>query len=71
MIVAGGNGEITVYDADTLEILSQEVSAHSSRVNDVAFSPDSLKIASGGNDASTRAQGRYDAGDALTVFFCR
>jgi len=54
MIVAGGNGDITIYDADTLEILFQEVNAHSSRVNDVAFSPDSLKIASGGNDGALK-----------------
>jgi len=54
MIVAGGNGEITVYDADTLEILSQKVNAHSSRVNDVAFSPDGLKIVSGGDDGALK-----------------
>ena len=54
MIVAGGNGDITVYDADTLGILSQEVNAHAGRVNDVAFSPDSSKIASGGNDGALK-----------------
>jgi WD40 repeat protein len=54
MIVAGGNGDITVYDADTLGIRSQLVNAHSSRVNDVAFSPDSSKIASGGNDGALK-----------------
>ena len=54
MIVAGGNGDITVYDAETLEILFQELNGHSSRVNDVAFSPDSLKIASGGNDGTLK-----------------
>lgn len=65
MIVAGGSGDITVYDADTREILLQEVNAHSSQVNDVAFSPDSSKIASGGNDGALKlwqaqtAQGCY------------
>ncbi len=54
MIVAGGNGDITVYDSDTLEILSQDVNAHTSRVNDVAFSPDSSKIASGGDDGALK-----------------
>ena len=54
MIVAGGNGDITVYDSDTLGILSQDVNAHTSRVNDVAFSPDSSKIASGGNDGALK-----------------
>jgi WD40 repeat protein len=56
MIVAGGTDDITVYDADTLEILFQEVDAHSGRVNDVAFfsAPDGLKIASGGNDGALK-----------------
>ena len=54
MIVAGGNGNITVYDSETLDILSQDVNAHTSRVNDVAFSPDSSKIASGGNDGALK-----------------
>jgi WD40 repeat protein len=56
MIVAGGTDDITVYDADTLEILFQELNAHSGRVNDVAFfsAPDGLKIASGGNDGALK-----------------
>ena len=54
MIVAGGSGTITVYDAATLGIVSLEVDAHSSRVNDVAFSPDGSKIASGGNDGALK-----------------
>ncbi len=54
MIVAGGNGVITVYDAETLGILAQQVNAHSSRVNDVAFSPDGSKIASGGADGALK-----------------
>jgi WD40 repeat protein len=37
-IVAGGDGDITVYDAGTLKILSQNVNAHAGRVNDVVFS---------------------------------
>ncbi len=54
MIVAGGNGVITVYDTNTLGILAQEMNAHSSRVNDVAFSPDSSRIVSGGNDGALK-----------------
>lgn len=54
MIVAGGNGDITVYDADTLEILFQNVNAHAGRVNDVAFSPDSSQIVSGGADGALK-----------------
>jgi WD40 repeat protein len=54
MIVAGGSGDITVYKAATLGIVSQEADAHSSRVNDVAFSPDGSKIASGGNDGALK-----------------
>jgi len=56
MIVAGGNGDITVYDAGTLEILFQNVDAHTSRVNDVAFSPDTdiPRIASGGDDGALK-----------------
>ena len=50
MIVAGGNGDITVYDAATLEILFQTLNAHAGRVNDVAFSPDGSIIVSGGAD---------------------
>ena len=57
MIVAGGNGDITVYDARTLEILFQNVDAHTSRVNDVAFSPDSSQIASGGDDGALKLWG--------------
>ncbi len=59
MIVAGGNGDITVYDASmdmememNMEILfqTQTVNAHDGRVNDVAFSPDGTMIVSGGAD---------------------
>ena len=50
MIVVGGDGDITVYDAATLEILFQTLNAHAGRVNDVAFSPDGTMIASGGAD---------------------
>ena len=49
MIVAGGNGVITVYAAGILEILFRKENAHAGRVNDVAFSPDSSLIVSGGN----------------------
>ena len=54
MIVAGGNGDITVYDAGTLEILFQTVNAHAGRVNDVAFSPNGSMIASGGADGALK-----------------
>jgi len=54
MIVAGGNGDITVYDAGTLEILFQNVNAHAGRVADVAFSPDSPRIVSGGADGALK-----------------
>jgi WD40 repeat protein len=54
MIVAGGDGDITVYDADTLEILFQNVNSHSGRVNDVVFSPDSSRIVSGGPDGALK-----------------
>jgi WD40 repeat protein len=53
-IVAGGNGDITVYDAGTLEILFQNVNAHAGRVNDVVFSPDSSQIVSGGADGALK-----------------
>jgi WD40 repeat protein len=53
-IVVGGNGDITVYKVDTLDILFQNVNAHASRVNDVAFSPDGSQVASGGNDGSLK-----------------
>jgi WD40 repeat protein len=49
MIVAGGDGDITVYDA-SMGILFQTVNAHTGRVNDVAFSPDGTMIVSGGAD---------------------
>ena len=49
MIVAGGDGNITVYGA-TMDILYQTVNAHGGRVNDVAFSPDGTMIVSGGAD---------------------
>jgi WD40 repeat protein len=54
MIVAGGDGDITVYDSDTLEILFQDVNAHAGRVNDVEFSPGSSMIASGGADGALK-----------------
>ncbi len=50
MIVAGGDGDITVYDARDMRILFRTVNAHAGRVNDVAFSPDGSMIASGGAD---------------------
>jgi WD40 repeat protein len=61
-IVAGGNGDITVYDyyydSDnnewTLKILFQNVDAHAGRVNDVAFSPDGSQIVSGGADGALK-----------------
>ena len=53
-IVAGGSGDITVYDADTLEILFRNGNAHASRVNDVAFSPDGNLVVSGGSDGALR-----------------
>jgi WD40 repeat protein len=52
MIVAGGDGELLVYDADTLEVLAEGLNGHSGRVNSVAFSPDSARIASGGDDGT-------------------
>ena len=54
MIVAGGDGDITVYDAGTLEVLFQNENAHASRVNDVAFSPDNSLVVSGGNDGALK-----------------
>jgi WD40 repeat protein len=53
-IVAGGSGDITVYDADTLEVLFRNGDAHTSRVNDVAFSPDGSLIVSGGADGALK-----------------
>jgi WD40 repeat protein len=50
MIVAGGDGDITVYKAGTMKILFRTVNAHAGRVNDVAFSPDGSMIVSGGAD---------------------
>ena len=54
MIVAGGNGDITVYDSTDLRILFRNVDAHAGRVNDVAFSPDSSLIVSGGADGALK-----------------
>jgi WD40 repeat protein len=54
MIVAGGDGDITVYDAGTMDILFRAVDAHTGRVNDVAFSPDGLMIVSGGADGELK-----------------
>ena len=53
-IVAGGNSEITVYRADSLEILFRNETAHAGRVNDVAFSPVGTIIASGGADGALK-----------------
>jgi WD40 repeat protein len=58
MIVAGGDGDITVYDASMdleapmyMNILFQTVdNTHTGRVNDVAFSPEGDMIVSGGAD---------------------
>jgi WD40 repeat protein len=60
-IVAGGDGDITVYDAGTLEILFQNVNAHAGRVNDVVFSPDSSQIVSGGADGVLKLWGLGDS----------
>jgi len=56
MIVAGGNGDITVYvyDGASMDILYQTMNAHVGRVNDVAFSPDGSMIASGGADGALK-----------------
>ena len=53
-IVASGSGDITVYAADTLEILFQKEGAHAGRVNDVAFSPDGSLVVSGGADGALK-----------------
>jgi WD40 repeat protein len=54
MIVAGKNGDITVYDSTDLSVLFETVDAHGSRVNDVAFSADSARILSGGDDGELK-----------------
>jgi WD40 repeat protein len=56
MIVAGGSGDITVYDSTDLSILFQNVDAHAGRVNDVAVSPDGdgFMIVSGGEDGALK-----------------
>ncbi len=54
MIVAGGSGDITVYDSTDLSILFQKVDAHAGRVNDVAVSPDGFMIVSGGEDGALK-----------------
>ena len=54
MIVAGGDGDFTVYKADTMQILFRTVNAHAGRVNDVAFSPDGDWIVSGGADGALK-----------------
>ena len=53
-IVAGGNGDITVYDSTDLRILFRNVAAHAGRVNDVAFSSDGSLIVSGGADGALK-----------------
>jgi WD40 repeat protein len=68
MIVAGGDGDITVYDASMdleapmyMNILFQTVdNAHAGRVNDVAFSPLGTMIVSGGADGALKL---WDLGD--------
>ena len=53
-IVAGGDGDITVYDSTDVRILFRNVDAHAGRVNDVAFSPDNSLIVSGGADGALK-----------------
>ena len=53
-IVAGGSGDITVYDSTDLSILFQKVDAHDGRVNDVAVSLDGSMIVSGGADGALK-----------------
>ncbi len=56
-IVAGEGGDITVYDStdlNDLRILFRNVDAHDGRVNDVAFSPNSSMIVSGGADGELK-----------------
>ena len=53
-IAAGGDGDIIVYDSTDLKILFRNADAHSSRVNDVAFSPDNSLIVSGGADGALK-----------------
>jgi WD40 repeat protein len=53
-IVAAGNGEITVYDATTMEIILHQPNAHEGRVNDVAFAPGGTLIVSGGDDGALK-----------------
>jgi WD40 repeat protein len=53
-IVVGGNDTITVYDSTDLSILFRNVDAHNGRVNDVAVSPDSSLIVSGGADGALK-----------------
>jgi WD40 repeat protein len=56
-IVAGENRDITVYDITDFtdpKILFRHVDAHAGRVNDVAFSPDSSMIVSGGGDGALK-----------------
>jgi WD40 repeat protein len=62
MIAAGGDRDITVYDADTLAVLFHETDAHAGRVNDLAFSADSSQIASAGNDGSLKLWQALPAG---------
>jgi WD40 repeat protein len=54
MIVVGGNRDITVYDSTDLSILFRNEDAHAGRVNDVAFSPNSSMIISGGADGALK-----------------
>ena len=53
-IVVGGNDNITVYDSTDLSILFENADAHNGRVNDVAVSPDSSLIVSGGSDGALK-----------------
>jgi WD40 repeat protein len=53
-IVVGGNDTLTVYDSSDLSTLFQNADAHNGRVNDVAVSPDSSLIVSGGADGALK-----------------
>ena len=60
MIVTGGNDQLTVYDAESLEILFRNEAAHNGRINDVAFSPDGYHIVSGGADGDLKTWSLMD-----------
>lgn len=52
-----GSGDITVYNATSLEVLFHNQDAHSGRINDLAFSPGGTLIASAGADGALRIWG--------------